>query len=623
MMPDVDQVIRRSATATPRVTTNGSGAVTGDPYGQGYDDAFGFWTITQFADDISPWGIDIRTRDLQLRQFLPTANLILSAFTTVAARNAAFAWTFDGGDRLVSRAQRLLQESNLGGGWRSLMIRLTIDLLSQDNGAFVEVVKERDSADSRTIGLLNLDAGRCWRTGDPRNPVLYTAQDGTYHLLPWYRVMLFEEMPSAIERLRGLQYSALTRILTTAQIYRDMQQYVREKVSGRNPSSLTFVGGVGRKELEDAQARMNATADNEGRYRYGGHVMIPGLSPERSVSVETVDFKSIPDGFDAADEFNRLIDSLAMALLIDRQDLAPLTGGNLGTSTQSEVLSRKTRGKGPALFQKMIEDKFNFFGIFGQGVTFRFEEQDAVQEREEAEARKIRADVYKVYYDMGMPANTIWQMMADSGDLDEEYLALMGQSDVTDDVTVTDEEPAENQAEVTAEAAVDSVVETNPLAAIRAEKPRVRTAQHDAMDDVERDAQKEFGAALQGARDSFVAAVKRQLPKQSPVVAEMKAIAEAQAEREDRLGAVVAGAIEHAVSAQRAIAEAQAERESTLAGAIQQAASTQRSALTEVTAATARQHAELSKAIRDLASPRKRTIIRDEQGRAIGSEEIT
>lgn len=520
-MPDVEQVIRRSATSTPRVTQNGSGAVVGDPYGQGYDDAFGFWTIAQFADDVSPWGIDIRLRDLQLRQFLPTANLILSAFTTVAARNAAFAWTFDGGARLTARAQHILQESNMGGGWRSLMIRMTLDLLSQDNGAFIEVVKERDDPSSRTIGLLNLDAGQCWRTGDPRNPVLYTALDGTYHLLPWYKVLMFEEMPSGIQRLRGLQYSALTRILTTAQIYRDMQQYVREKVSGRNPSSLTFVGGVARNEIQDAMAKMEATANNEGRYRYGGHLMIPGMSPDRAVSVETVDFKSIPDGFDAAEEFNRFIDSLAMALLIDRQDLAPLTGGNLGTSTQSEVLSRKTRGKGPALFQKLVEDKFNFFGVFGEGVTFRFEEQDAVQEREEAEARKVRADVYKVYYDMGMPATVIWQMMADNGDLDEEYLALMDQQDVTDDVTVTDEEPAENQSEMTADAAqqaaVDTVVEANPLAAIggtRAETkpPRgVRTAQHEAMDDAETQAKRDFGRALASVRDEFAAAVKRQL----------------------------------------------------------------------------------------------------------------
>lgn len=522
MDQSLERVIRRSATATPLVSQDNTGAVVGDPYGiAGFDD-YGFWTITQFAEEVTPWGINLRLRDLQLRQFLPQTNLVLSAFTTVAARNAAFAWTFDGGERQVARCQKILQEANLGGGWRSLMIRLTLDLLSQDNGAFIEVVREADNPGARTIGLLNLDAGRCWRTGDPRNPVLYTAQDGTNHLLPFYRVMAFTEMPSNIERLRGLQYSALTRILKTAQIYRDMQQYVYEKVSGRNASSITFVGGVARHEIDDAMKAMRAEATNEGRYRYGGHLMVPGLSPERAVTTETVDFKSIPDGFNAAEEFERLIASLAMSLLIDYQDLAPLPGGNLGTSTQSEVLSRKTRGKGPALFQKMIEDAFNFYGVFGPGVTFRFEEQDAVAEREEAEAQKIRADVYKVYYDMGMPANVIWQIMADEGDLGEEYLALMGQDDVTDDVTVTDEEPAENQLEQTAQAAVDSVVEANPLAQIaapvgaaqgvRAERPkRVRTAQHDAMDATEEHAKREFGAALDEARASFVDAVKRQV----------------------------------------------------------------------------------------------------------------
>ena len=46
-----------------------------------------------------------------------------------------------------------------GNGWNSLMRKVAADLLSTDNGAFIEVLRDGPSPDSPFIGLAHLDHG--------------------------------------------------------------------------------------------------------------------------------------------------------------------------------------------------------------------------------------------------------------------------------------------------------------------------------------------------------------------------------------------------------------------------------------------------------------------------------
>ena len=71
---------------------------------------------------------------------------------------------------------------------------------------------------------------------------------------------------------------------------------------------------------------------------------------------------------------------LALAFLVDYQEFAPLPGGNLGTSAQSQVLHMKSRGKGPGLFMKLFAHFMNFGGVLPRSVTFEWDEQDVCWE---------------------------------------------------------------------------------------------------------------------------------------------------------------------------------------------------------------------------------------------------
>lgn len=617
-------VLDRTRQEVPKVTEANL-----TPYGSGADGIVGelyLYSIARFADEIAPWGYLTRIRDVQLREFLPQEGTLLSAFSTVAARNAAFSWRFDGGDIKVQRAQDILQYANLGAGYRDFVTRFTFDFCGQDNGAFVEIMRESDKPWARTVGINVLDAGRCWRTGDPRNPVLYTALDGKRTLLRYDQVIVFGEMPSNIERLHGIQYSAMSRALRAAQLWRDVSQYHKERLGGRTPQQVHMVNNINTEQLDDAFKKAQAAADNLGLYRFMQPIIAQGMKPGEPISVATIDLASLPQGFEADTFWTQYIAQLALALLIDYQDLAPLPGGNLGTATQSEVLAEKTRGKGPGLFMKKLEDAFNFYGVFGDGVTFSFDEQDLTEDQQQATVDKTRAEARAAYVAAGIltPA-VVRQQMVDAGELDPEYLQMFSEQDVTDEATGDDTQPVDAEAEVTVAVAPDAVPtqpaptpsqvaaqdQNNPLANIRTlpANKAIKDPQHTAMDDTEEQARQDFTAGLAKARGAMVRALRKQVKAEAPVVAEVRAIVdEARTVSAQQVAAVVGELGNIKASLETAVLQSGAANAETTAEALK-VQTKAFEALAEATVYAAR--------------PRKvrRTVVRNEVGIATGSVE--
>lgn len=397
--------------------------------------------LATVADDIAAWGSVPFLRDQKLREFWPTENVLAGAIYGMATRNAAFSWRLDGPPRTVQAVQDILHAANLGKGWLDFVVKVTIDLLTQDNGAFIEIIRERDSEGAAVVGINHLDAARCRRTGVAETPVIYQDRMGDYHKLQWYQVIALAEMPSPIETMNGMQYSGLTRILRAAQIIRDLGIYKREKIGARGPASIHLISGVAQARLDDADTRNQEKGDNQGLMRYLFPTIIASLDPTAGVSHVEIPIKSLPEGFNEDITMRWYIVELALSFGADYQDFAPLPGGGIGSSNQSEILHRKSRGKGPAYFMKMLEHAFNFHGVMPRTVTFEFDEVDTAADMEQAELKLKRADWYDKNIKNGNINNEVArQMMVDEGDLSEEMLALLGNEDVTDDVTATDTE---------------------------------------------------------------------------------------------------------------------------------------------------------------------------------------
>lgn len=353
-------------------------------------------SVAAKAQTMTPWGANPIQRDMELRTFWTGESWLASVVYLVTIRNASFAWEVTGADptkpqpkNTINKVNQILKNSNRGEGWQNLIIKTCIDLYTQDNGAFWEIIRTRNSASAPVINIAHLDSSRCIRTGDPNYPVIYTDRRGREKALPYWRVKTLEEFPSPWETAFGMQYSAVTRALLAAQIIESISVYKQEKVGGHFTRAVDIVSGVTQNDVDDAVGVLKEQMLNRGAYRYSVPLLIPSIDPSNTLSHVHIDLASLPDNFDEDTSFKWYVAQLAAAFGVDYQEIAPLMTGNLGAGSQGEILHLKTRGKGPAVIMALIENVINN-GLIPGNVEFRFKEQDVRAETEKANARFTR-----------------------------------------------------------------------------------------------------------------------------------------------------------------------------------------------------------------------------------------
>lgn len=405
-----------------------------------------FMFISGFVNDVIPWGVRYKARDKQLREYITHENLFTSALGIVSARNATFSWKLTGPPRTLRRMQDILESANYGKGWENLMIKTTIDLSTQDAGAFWEIVRE-DNTDpsSPIVGINHLDAARCFHTQIPDAPVMYQDFYGKLHLLKYHQVIPFSEMPAPVETWDGLQYCALTRLLMAFQTKKSVGIRDYEKANGRNAKQVHLLKGITSKQLEDAIKVANSQADNAGLMRHMDPILVGSVDPKADVGHDTIELSTPPEDYSMEEFFKIYMVQLAMAFLTDYQEFAPLPGGNLGTSTQSEILHIKNRGKGPGLYRKLITHAINF-RIMPKNCEFGYADPDFEAELSEAEVKKTRAQERQIrVQSLEITPEVARQLANDAGDLRQEYLRMMGDADQIEHLMVDDDSPAGSQ----------------------------------------------------------------------------------------------------------------------------------------------------------------------------------
>jgi len=350
------------------------------------------------ADQIVAWGKNTNKRDQQLREFWPTESFLAGAVVTVSFRNAGVDWEIRGASERVNHAVTDMLKSAIAGdkvGWTEFAKKFSQDLYTCDNGAFIELIRDPGmDANSRfkgelapVLGIAHLDSGACTRTGNIETPVLYEDRDGQFHKMQWFEVISFSEFPSAIERMNGVGYCAVTRALRLAQIMRSISLFKDEEVSGRNVKKINIVGGVGRTQIEDAIKVTTEKANNQGNARFIEHSILASLDPEKPVSLVTVDLASLPEGFNYDQEMQWYVAGLALDFGVDYQEFAPLPGGAIGSSSQSTVLDRKSSGKGPRNWMDSISESFKNYGVLPRNCDMIFNDKNEMEEMERQAVR--------------------------------------------------------------------------------------------------------------------------------------------------------------------------------------------------------------------------------------------
>ena len=310
------------------------------------------------ADAITPWGRNVLRRDRELRDFWPTETYLAGAVASMSFRNATLDWSIEGPSTKVEQAVTDMLLAAMAGesfGWVPFIAKLLAgsvhpgqrwihrnDTRTGGGRQLSPFKNER----APVLGIAHLDSNQCTRTGDPKYPVLYTDRDGDMHKMAWYQVICLSNYPSSIERMNGVGYCAVTRALRVAQIVRcDHGLQGREDQRAALQADALRFGSLA-AEIKDETLRGQEEANNSGVGALYFAVHLASLDPEKPVSVATIDLASLPDGFNLDEEMRWYIAGLALAFGVDYQEFAPLPGGNIGSSQQSDDLAQENQRQG-------------------------------------------------------------------------------------------------------------------------------------------------------------------------------------------------------------------------------------------------------------------------------------
>lgn len=333
-----------------------------------------------------------KARDEYLERFWKTEPILAGAIYSMCAKVAALDFRLIGPSKSRTRFRDVLLSADFGAGWVNFTMRTVQDLLTQDNGAFIELLRPRGASENSPVfGIAHMDAQKCERTGVPEQPVIYRPKK-RYPPRPlhWWEVIALADMPSPRDDLKGVGYCAVSRVLGAAQILRDIGLFKRQKLAGKRVPALIFASGIRRNAIRAALDEALEEQMSKGESLYTSPVIIASPDPSKGIDAKLVELAGLPDNYNEDITLKWYIAELAIGFGTDYTEFAPLPGGGLGTATQSAEMAARARGKGPGVVLQQFEFSINWF-ILPSTLTFQFASTDPMAERERIDLRHLRA----------------------------------------------------------------------------------------------------------------------------------------------------------------------------------------------------------------------------------------
>lgn len=354
------------------------------------------FNLAQTAGAVPAWG-EQPLRDKALRALVraPGMDLLAGAMSSFIKKMNGLNWTIEGPERTAKRWQWVLaRQSEMGKGWLHLLPKGTQDYLSQDKGAFWEIVHATKNPASPIVSITHLDSMRCTATNDPDKPVIYLDKENKKHILRDDQVIHIVDMPGPGEKDKNLGMCAVSRVLKSAVVIQEMLQFKEEKLSSRPVPGIAVAKGISERVLAEALAEASEhDVKKHGRLLYRGYPIIAAMSADYEAGIDLVEFRSVPDGFDFVEETTFFIYTLALAFGVDAREFWPATVTG-ATKADALVQAQKARGKGPGEFINQIEFQINM-KVLPKGCTFRFDFQDDEEDRLQTEIQKMKAEMVR------------------------------------------------------------------------------------------------------------------------------------------------------------------------------------------------------------------------------------
>ena len=342
-----------------------------------------------------------KRRDQELRKFWKSVDMLAGAVYALEAKMATIPFHIEPKDYTVrsysdqaSRFEYMLKNaSEWGKGWPVFYGKWTQDLLSQDNGAFAEIIGDGDPT-GPIIGIpyaiCSLDSARCDRTSNPEYPVVYTALDGKRYKLHYTRVAFASIQPSPIAEMHDVGYCAVSKCLNVSQNLLDILVYNQEKLGSRPSRGLMVAsGGLDADDVKAAFSMAAESMDNKGLSRFSKTVVI-GDATALEGKLDLIDLASLPDGFSYETSMMLGMAAIALAFGVDARELWPMTStGATRADALIQHLKAQTKGIGHLL---AIAEQAIFAKVLPATLTAEFDYTDDAADRQQAEIKMIRSE---------------------------------------------------------------------------------------------------------------------------------------------------------------------------------------------------------------------------------------
>lgn len=408
-----------------------------------------FPLLLKAGELIPPWWST--ARDWELSRFWPRVDHVSNAFGMFTSKTASIPLTIRAKDTSIKAHNKqaeyyqsiLVDGSDWGKGWHTdLAVKLIIDWLSQDNGMFCEVIGDAPFKNGRKdfskpregppLGFAHLDSQRCIRTSSPEYPVLYQDIGGDRYKLHRTRVIFASDMPSTRVRMNGIGYCSLTRMINTAQHLMDIATMEQEELGSR-PKRRMIIGeeGITSSEIKAAFDAADIVMDNQGLTRYSKSVVIAPseikVGKSNPIKINVMDLHAALAGEDKEKSITLGMFLIALALKIPPRWIWPASQSG---ATKADAMYQHIAGMGGGvghllkIFQQMFGGD-SLATAYGKPIPsyleVSFDEQDDEQDRNQADIRKTRSEVYTNNLNTGaVNERIIRQQMLTAGDITQQ-----------------------------------------------------------------------------------------------------------------------------------------------------------------------------------------------------------
>lgn len=336
-----------------------------------------FWNVYDWAhtaeSEEPAYSSDSSKRDAWLRTFVMREPFLAGVLANVVSIDRNRGWSLIGGERVVKKNVALLHGFHASPdqvGWRSFLTCQSEAYHCADIGAIAEI----EWSGNKFNSLFTVDPALCKLTGNNKAPLEFTDTINGNDSQDWKPddYTRVADMINTDQAMNGLGVCAVTRALEMAKIMVALYDHDKEKLLAKAPKGLLLLQGISEAQwVQTMEGRTAQMSDLERKYYQGVQVFASATDP---IKADLVSLSSIPEGLDHQTFTNIIMYLYALAFKYDPREFWPVSGGQLGTATETEVQHRKATGKGGMDFALAFQE--NLQNLLPATVEFEFEARD-------------------------------------------------------------------------------------------------------------------------------------------------------------------------------------------------------------------------------------------------------